>query len=156
MFLIAEQIERNGAQFYRKAAESAPGEKAREMLLDLAAMEDEHQHIFAEMRKSLTPEEKAPTVFDPDDKELLYLWAMADGRVFDVRVNPAERLTGNEPVEDIVKTAIGLEKDSIVFYLGMKKFVPEAKGGGRLDDIISEEMQHIAILSSWQKELKQT
>jgi len=43
--------------------------------------------------------------------------------------------------------AIGLEKDSIVFYLGMKDAVPERLGRSRIDDIIREEMSHVYLLS---------
>jgi len=58
-----------------------------------------------------------------------------------------ERLTGREKAEDIFRMAIGLEKDSIVFYLGMKDAVPERLGRSKIDRIIKEEMVHIAILS---------
>ena len=45
------------------------------------------------------------------------------------------------------ESAIEAEKDSIVFYLGMKEAVPENLGQGRLDHIIKEEMGHIRLLS---------
>jgi rubrerythrin len=72
---------------------------------------------------------------------------MADGHVFDVRKDSSERLTGKETMEDILNTAIGLEKDSIVFYLGIKEIVPKRLSRQRIDDIIKEEMGHIAVLS---------
>jgi len=50
-------------------------------------------------------------------------------------------------VEDILQMAIGLEKDSIVFYLGMKEMVPERLGRGKIDGIIKEEMRHVNDLS---------
>jgi rubrerythrin len=84
---------------------------------------------------------------DPYGEAILYVRGMADGHVFDVRKDPSERLTGKETMEDILRTAIGLEKDSIVFYLGIKEIVPERLSKQRIDDIIKEEMGHIAILS---------
>jgi len=39
------------------------------------------------------------------------------------------------------------EKDSIVFYLGIKEMVPEKYGKDKLDKIIKEEMGHIKLLS---------
>ena len=39
------------------------------------------------------------------------------------------------------------EKDSIVFYLGMKEIVPENLGKTKIDQIIKEEMAHIKLLS---------
>jgi len=147
IFEIAEQIERNGAKFYRKATENAALADVKDALLDLAAMEDEHEKTFADMRAKLTPAEKAGASFDPDGEAALYLQAMADGKVFDTRGDPSERLTGDETFRDVLTTAIGLEKDSIVFYLAMKGMVPQARGRGKMDDIIKEEMSHIRILS---------
>jgi rubrerythrin len=144
---MAEQIERNGSRFYRRAAQGFADSRARQQLLDLAAMEDEHEKVFASMRSDLSPQEREPSVPDPYGEAVLYLRGMADGSVFDVRTDPSERLTGKETMEDILRTAIGLEKDSIVFYLGLKEIVPERLGRQRIDDIIKEEMGHIAVLS---------
>lgn len=154
IFEMAERIERNGAKFYRRVAEGATAPKSRQLLLHLAAMEDEHEKIFAAMRADMLKEGQMATVdpaFDPEGQAALYLRAMADGHVFDMRADPSEHLTGNETMESILQTAIGLEKDSIVFYLGMKEMVPERLGKVKIDDIIKEEMSHITDLS---RELK--
>jgi rubrerythrin len=147
IFEMAEQIERNGARFYRRAAQGFIDSRAGRRLLDLAAMEDEHEKVFAAMRAELLQSEREPRVPDPYGEAILYVRGMADGHVFDVRKDPSERLTGKETMEDILRTAIGLEKDSIVFYLGIKEIVPERLSKQRIDDIIKEEMGHIAILS---------
>lgn len=154
IFEMAEQIERNGAKFYRRAAEGTMGGPTHELLLQLAAMEEDHEKTFAAMRKDLTPQERKPITFDPDDQGGLYLRAMADGYIFDVQTDPAEQLTGQEPPEEIFRRAIQAEKDSIVFYLGMKDCVPPRRGSERLDGIIQEEMGHIALLSRQWASLK--
>ncbi|MBU4343897.1 MAG: hypothetical protein KKC73_00555, partial [Proteobacteria bacterium] len=51
-------------------------------------------------------------------------------------------------MEEILKEAILAEKDSIVFYLGMKEMVPVNSGKTKIDAIIKEEMVHIKLLSS--------
>ena len=149
IFEIAKQIERNGAAFYRKAAECTTDPDVKQMLINLAAMEDEHLATFNEIEKTLAPEESRPTAFDPDDQEAQYLKAIADGHVFDINANPADKLKGDESFESIIKTAMSLEKDSIIFYLGIRQLVPEAMGLDKIDDIIREEMSHVAILSKW-------
>ncbi|MCK4783917.1 MAG: hypothetical protein KAV87_09220, partial [Desulfobacteraceae bacterium] len=98
-------------------------------------------------REDLADAERKPTVFDPDGQAALYLRAMADGHVFDVKADPVELFTGKETMEDILQTAIGMEKDSIVFYLSMKELVPQRLGKDRIQGIIKEEMAHIASLS---------
>jgi rubrerythrin len=145
IFEIAEQLERNGAKFYRAAAESVGDQSAKTFLLKLADMEDGHEKTFAQMRSALTADEKTATVFDPDGEAVGYLQALADTRVF------FEKELDVSSMEAILKDAVTAEKDSIVFYLGMRDAVPENKGRGRLDAIIKEEMGHIQLLS---KELK--
>ena len=57
-------------------------------------------------------------------------------------------MTGNEPPEEVLRTAIGLEKDSIAFYVGIMEFVPPELGKFRVADIIKEEMRHVVILNA--------
>ena len=133
---MAEQIERNGARFYRKAADVVKDEKITKVLLDFASWEEEHETVFASMRKDLTELERQPTVFDPEGETSLYLRAMADGHVFDLKGDPAALLTGRETREEILRLAIGREKDSIIFYLGLREMIPEAAGRDKIDEII--------------------
>ena len=138
---IAEQLEKNGGKFYRTAAESTSDPANKEFLLELAAMEDQHELTFKAMRAELSEKEKESTVFDPDGEAALYLRALADTRVF------FEKEMNVTSMKAILKSAITAEKDSIVFYLGMKEAVDESLGKGRIDHIIKEEMGHIKLLS---------
>ena len=141
IFEMAEQIERNGAIFYRDAANGIADPDAKQFLLDLADMEEGHEKTFAAMRNNLKGTEKQATVFDPQGDAALYLKALADTRVF------FEKELDTSTMQAILKAAILAEKDSIVFYLGMKDLVPDTLGSSRLDDIIKEEMSHIKLLS---------
>lgn len=154
VFEIAEQIERNGAKYYRKAAAGAADLRVRQLLVGLAAMEDRHERIFTELRKHLTALQKQPTTFDPEGESAAYLRALADGCVFDIDADPSERLTGKETPEQIYRTAIDLEKDSIVFYLGVLDMIPDAAGKDRINDIIKEEMRHVAALSDELRDIR--
>ncbi len=147
IYEIAERIEKNGANFYRKAAENFDNESAKTTLQGLASMEEEHRIIFAAMRAEISEQEKEQTLYDPDDDVKKYLRAIADGHVFDMQTDPSSKLTGSETFEEVVQIAIGLEKDSIIFYLGMKDMVPEALGKDKLDHIIAEEKRHIVTLT---------
>jgi len=149
---MAGQLESKGAKFYRKAAKLHVA--GRDLLLQIAAQEDLHFKAFAELRKKLTPAEKPAGGYDPYGETDLYLKAMVDGFAFDINEDPAEVITGKESLEDIFKMAIGLEKDSIIFYLGLREMVPPAFGKDKLDAIVKEEMTHIAWLSNKRAELK--
>ena len=144
---MAEQIERNGARFYRRAAELVEEAAIRKLLEDLAAWEDGHERAFVTMRADLAAHESEPQVFDPEHEISMFLRAMADGHVFDARVDPADTLTGRESAEDILRMAIGQEKDSIVFYTGLKEMISQTAGRERIEAIIKEEMGHIGFLN---------
>ncbi|MCD6304058.1 MAG: ferritin family protein [Planctomycetes bacterium] len=143
---MAEQIERNGAAYYRKAAEGAAGKQAAETLLELARMEDDHEKTFSRMKADLAGAGGAET-FDQLGEGELYLQAMVAGKVFDPTAAAADELTGTESLLQILERAIDLEKDSIVFYVTMKSMVPDEAGKQRIGDIIDEEIGHIALLS---------
>ena len=56
------------------------------------------------------------------------------------------REISKDEMKEIFKEALTAEKDSIVFYLGMKELVPEKLGKSTIDKIIKEEMDHIKLL----------
>jgi len=147
---MAIQIEKNGAVFYRNSAEAVSEPSHKKLLLGLANMEDQHEQTFAQMKANLSEEEKKSTTFDPDEEAGMYLKALADTRVFFEKEMP----TGPPSMKDILKEAIVAEKDSIVFYLGMKDFVPEKLGKDRVEQVIKEEMGHIKLLSNQLTSLK--
>lgn len=151
---MAIHIESNGAAFYRKAAGMQTDAKNRKFLEGLAAMEDQHKKTFTEMRKTLTEKDKEEKVFDPYNEASQYLASMADTLGGEGSPSAADALTGSETLEDILKTAIGLEKDSILFYLGLKDKVSPKYGKEKIDAIIKEEKRHVAQLSGILRKVK--
>jgi rubrerythrin len=147
IFQIAEKIERNGAAFYRKAAELVSDSKAKTTLVKLAEMEDTHEKTFNDMRRELAGRECAPATFDPEGLAGSYIRALAEGRVFNHQASPMRYFTPGITMEEILRIAIGLEKDSIIFYLGLKGIVPTELGKTKIDNIIKEEMRHVTMLN---------
>lgn len=142
VFSMAEQIERNGGVFYRQAAAAMTDADAKAFLNELAAMEDTHEKTFKAMRAGLSAQEKGGTVFDPDNEAVFYLKALADTKVF------FEKAMDTSSLKEILKAAITAEKDSIVFYLGMRDAVAAKLGKDKIEAIIKEEMGHIRLLSA--------
>ena len=66
IFKIAEQIEINGAKFYRSAADNIIEPEKKKLLIHLAEMEDEHIQTFKKLHSQLSQDEKVLTTFDPD------------------------------------------------------------------------------------------
>ncbi|MCD6353326.1 MAG: ferritin family protein [Proteobacteria bacterium] len=145
---MAEQIERNGARFYRRAAEIIKNPESHKLFLELAAMEDDHEKVFSHMRAEIAKQKTRGVDFDSQDQAPLYLKAWADKNVFNVESDPVEQLTGQETMEDILNMAIGSEKESIVFYLGFKEALANKSDREKVEKILKEEMSHIASLSA--------
>ena len=153
IFEMAEEIERNGAKFYRQAAQNTSDNQTKQMLLDMADMEDGHLKTFEKMREQLSGQEKGWTVFDPDNQSALYLQAMADARGYEGKITPGKELTGSETPKEILETALNSEKESIVFYFGLKGIVPVKAGRDKVETIIIEELSHITTLLNKLKSL---
>ena len=145
VFEMAERIERNGARFYRGAAKKFGDFK--KLFTDLAAMEDDHLKTFSAMRAELSTTEREPLVFDPDGEAQMYLRVMADGHVFNVTADPSEKLAGIKTASEVLKIAIGVERDSVAFYVGLKEGVSAKAGKDNVEAIIRQEIGHIAALN---------
>ena len=144
---MAEQIERNGAAFYRRAAEVTREPAAKARLAELAEWELGHEKLFREMRKGLTPAERTELSFDPDGDAVHYLRVMADRHVFNVNKNPTALLSGKETTQQVLDIAIGFERDSILFFQAMEGVVPPSVGKDKVQTVIQEEVGHVAFLS---------
>jgi len=148
VFEIAVQIERNGARFYERAAEALKDPHVCELLEELAQMEHDHEGVFSALRRELAEQEEPEAVFDPYGESTQYLRAVAGGKVFDLRLDPTDWLQERERTQaDVLRKAIDVEKDSIIYYLGVKDAVPAELGKDRIDGIIHQEMTHLRLLS---------
>jgi len=145
VFEIAEQIERNAAKFYRRAASIFDVSEIQTLFLKLADWETEHEKTFTDMKKQIVGSNIASMSFRSEDT-----WpdpkVMAGLTIFGIRAEPTEELNGKENQADILGKAVEKEKDSIVFYNGLKDFLSHATDRDPIDRIIKEEMRHIRIL----------
>jgi len=146
VFEMAEQIERNAAKFYREAEAKTADRQTKDMFLRLAAMEDDHLRTFQQMRKTLSDQERGGTTFDPEGEASLYLQAMADDRGFEGMRGRNIKLTGNESTQELLEIAIDAERNSVLYYVGLREMVPTEAGRDKVQTIISEEVRHAAEL----------
>jgi len=151
---IAQQIERNGLNFYKAAANAVTDPKAKEMLSNLAEWEVGHEKLFRDMRAGLTDAQRQPTVFDPYDELGLYLKGMASQAVFTSKMDPVEIIGHNPSFRRILDIALEREKDAVVFYAGIKRFVPASLGSDKIEAIMQEEVAHVAMITQRLAELK--
>jgi rubrerythrin len=150
VFEIAEQIERNGARFYRRAAEIFDGPDICKVFLRLAEWEIKHERTFAGMKRQLSELSREPRSVSAGER-LPDPTVMAGLAAFGIRPDPADELVGRQNEADTLRMAVQKEKDAIVFYNGLKEFVPAGGAKDKIDDIIKEEMRHVRILNRLQK-----
>jgi rubrerythrin len=143
IFEMAIDIERQGRAFYQKASDSFDDQRLKSLLHGLAEMEREHEEIFISLKDQCLSSEEYAQGYDPDGVAASYLGAMTSGRVFDRKL----AFTGSESIEDVLNKGIEAEKNSILFYTGLKHLVPEGLGRENVDRIIGEEMKHVLLLS---------
>jgi len=150
---MAIEIEQNGEKYYRRAADLAQNDEVRRYLLELAAMEAEHAATFARMRDRLLAAND-PAAFDPYEEGALYLDALADSHGGEGAPAALEALTPASTLEEILATAVELEKKSILFYLGVRSMVVSDEDCEHVDKIIREEKSHIVLLTAKLREIR--
>ena len=150
---MAIRAETNAATYYRKAAEIHQDSQSVDFLNHMADMEIKHKESFTDMLGQLEEALKASSEFDPYMEALLYLNEMADANGGEGSRQAIEALSASVSLTDIVQTAITMEKNAVVFYIGVKEMVPENLGKDIIQSIIDEERGHIVILATELKKM---
>jgi rubrerythrin len=146
---IAIGIERNGASFYHSLAESAGSEIAKGVYEYLAGEELKHIEVFQSMLGSVTDYRPPETYTEEYD---LYLRALIDSSVFSddqTAYDIAQRVASDA---EAIQIALGMEKDSILFYSEIWDLVRESDREV-VNKIIKEERSHLRQLSDLKKSL---
>ena len=149
---IAIGIERSGVIFYDTLVKSTKNVATRDVFQNLADVERDHiqifQNILTEAEKYQIPEAYAA-------EYAAYLQALVDNAVFTDDFITSELAT--KASSDIValELAINAEKDTILFYYGMKEITPKS-ALSTLNKIITEEKRHLRQLSELKKRLAST
>jgi rubrerythrin len=148
VFEMAERMEQNAVAYYSTAAGKVSLPAAKQMFEELASWEKKHERTFHSLREQIVADnEKEEVTFDPYGEALQYLHALSDESVFTPADDPLNKVGVEPSFADILSFAIGKERDSIAFYLGMKEMVPSQLGKDKIDAIIKEEMGHVTLLT---------
>ena len=148
VFRMGMDVEKNGEAYYRAAAGRAADPEVAAVLRHLMEEERKHYDIFRALRDELAGGEERPTVSDPEDQEHLYLDALVKSRLFS-DPEEAERVAASaaDGIEAL-QNALVFEKDTILFFLGMKDLTPQELGRDKIDLLIAEERKHVVTISA--------
>ncbi|MBI4706577.1 MAG: ferritin family protein [Candidatus Omnitrophica bacterium] len=139
---IGVQIEKNGKDFYEAVAGQSKDKKAKEMFLFLASEEAKHVLVF---QKILSQVEKYEPAEAYPGEYFAYMNALASESIFTQKDKGKETAKKIKSDKEAIEIGIGVEKDSIVFYEGMKKVAP-GYDHVVIDEVIAQEQGHLAKL----------
>jgi len=146
---IAIGIERRGIAFYDIMTRSTENATARDVFQHLADMEREHVQIFQGM---LSEADRYQPSEAYTGEYAAYLQALVDSAVFTDDIVTSEMAARVESDIEAMELAIGAEKDSILFYYGMRDIMPQG-AQPTVNKIITEEKSHLRQLSELKKKL---
>jgi rubrerythrin len=138
---IAVRIEENGEQIYRDAARAVQRPDLSSLLFWLADEEAQHTKWFEDFGKKL-PQQAADPALEAMARTLLH--DALGPKAFSL--DEAElALAGS--MEQLLKAAVEMENDTVLFYEMISGFVEDEKDRTRLGEIIAQEMEHSKKLS---------
>lgn len=146
---IAIDIERRGIAFYDVMTRSTGNDATRDIFQYLVDMERGHIQIFQGM---LTEADNNQVSGAHSTEYEAYLQALLDSTVFTNDTITSELAANAESDIEAMELAIGAEKDSILFYYGMKDIVPK-RVQPTVDKIITEEKSHLRQLWELKRKL---
>ncbi len=147
VFGIAIEIKERCAAFYEKAQTVIQEPEVRQLFQNLVREEMEHKARIEGLKANLPAGAWTPTVSDPEQELDLYIKMMADQHVFRSVEDLNLQLTEVKTARDALKLALQLEKDSVIFFLGMQEATCEGKDRDLLAVLIKEEQDHVRRLS---------
>ena len=142
----AVQAEKLGYQFYTSMAERFRADEGLNSLFTvLATKELQHEKRFSELLGILKDPE--PAGWEEAEQ---YLRAIVESEFFLGKNKSLPSMEKVKTVEDAVSFAVGFEKDTLLYFYGMRDVVKEKEV---IDEIINEEMSHIRWLNRFRQGL---
>jgi len=139
---IGIQIEKNGRDYYNTLVSQSKSPKAQDIFKFLAGEEEKHILAFKKVLEAVQKYE--PQGLDSDDY-YAYMNDLASEHIFTQEDKGAEVARAIKSDLEAIDKAIKFEEDSIVFYEGMKKVVPEYDLKV-IENLIGQEQNHLKQL----------
>ncbi len=143
----AVQTEKLGYQFYTTIAEKfAKDEGLNKLFTTLAEKELRHEKTFKELFEVIKDEEPV----DWEEAEQ-YLRAIVESEFFLGKNKSLPTMKNVKTVEDAVNFALGFEKETLLYFYGIRDAVKEKEV---VEEIINEERSHIMWLNRFKGSFK--
>jgi len=146
---FAIQRETESFDLYTHMAEQTKDPELKVLYETLAEQETKHKMFYTSMLEH-TPKEASPKAKPEGDEYMDYIKNLIGSQR---TVKPLSNEQLHDPIQSL-DYAISREKDSVLFYTGLKHYVPK-EAHDKVDIIIHEEMKHAAILTKVKEKYKQ-
>jgi rubrerythrin len=143
------QIEKNGRDFYNALCRQTKSMPSVELFKFLAGEEEKHIKVFQGLLEK-TEKYEPPEIYA--DEYVAYMNALAGEYVFTQKNKGEEIAKTIKTDKEAVELGIGFEKDSIIFYEGMKRAVPEYSLVA-VEELIRQEQGHLQQLIDLKKKV---
>ncbi|MCX5643049.1 MAG: ferritin family protein [Candidatus Omnitrophica bacterium] len=144
---VAIEIEKNGYRFYTEAAKLTKSSSVAELFRNLAQEEIQHQAFFEGLAKLISQCATNGTN-QPDE----YLSAIADASIIQQKRGMKAIAAGQLTDQEALDIAIQVEKNAILYYTELLRFVTD-KEKGMVQELVAEEKRHLTNLTSIGKNL---
>jgi rubrerythrin len=143
---FAVQKEEESKALYQTLAQIVDDPKMKVLFEQLMGEEEHHKEFYQEMLSEVGQKHTAGAPHSEEYND--YMLALIDSSR---KISPLTHIQLHN-LEQALDYAIGREKDSIVFYVGFKNYVPNPVKE-KIDIIIKEEGKHFTRLSKLRQTL---
>lgn len=141
---MAVQTEKVGYQFYTTMAEKfQKNSELAKLFATLASKEKAHEKTFSDLKAMVDRSGPEPVQWDEVSN---YLRAFVESEFFLGKGKALPEMTHIKTAKDAVKFAMGFEKETLLYFLGLRGVVKEKEV---VDEVINEEKSHIMWLSAF-------
>ncbi len=149
---MAVKIEKQGFAFYDRASlRTDLNNDAKKLLQTLRDEEKVHEQTFLNLREKIDNFDLKSDI--NWDEAKLYIQSMVDIHLFSQPEKAIQLAASARDMKDLVSNAIQFEKDTLLFFYFIKKFVAKEKSKKAIENIIDEEISHVVKLKKIQDTL---
>lgn len=141
---FAVEKERQAYELYKMLHDASQVEESKKLFSYLMEQELQHEKFYATMLNDVA-DEQSPKVKE-DNEYTAYMDELINASR---KIAPIQELDFSD-INSVLDYAMAREKDSILFYVGLKNLAPKT-ARDHIDQIINEEGKHLVMISKMKK-----
>ncbi len=145
---MAIRAEKLGYQFYTGMADKFKNDAGLvKLFMTLASKEKIHERTFTNLKDTVAKNGTEPVQWEEVSN---YMRAFVESEFFLGRGKALPTMEYIKTVPDVVKFALGFEKETLLYFMELRSIVKEKAA---VDGVIDEEKSHIVWLDQFRKDM---